>query len=181
MGGAAPGTPLRGEPARRADSTPRADAAAPSGQPAQLDSGRATPAGQSAPLRWQRGELLGTGAFGRVFLGLNEDTGELLAVKEVALSGSTMEKAAEQLRGLEAEVALLRGLSHPNIVRYLGTERTPQARTPAHAVRRKAMAAAVWRTCWPPRAHQACASVALARGAAAARHATRTSANRPHF
>jgi hypothetical protein len=79
-------------------------------------------------LRWQRGELLGTGAFGRVFLGLNEDTGELLAVKEVLLSGSTMERAAEQLRSLEAEVNLMRSLSHPNLVRYLGTERTPQAR-----------------------------------------------------
>ena len=79
-------------------------------------------------LRWQRGELIGSGAFGRVFLGLNEDTGELLAVKEVLLSGSTMERAAEQLRSLEAEVDLMRSLAHPNLVRYLGTERTPQAR-----------------------------------------------------
>lgn len=35
------------------------------------------------PMRWQKGELIGVGAFGRVYVGLDEDTGELLAVKEV--------------------------------------------------------------------------------------------------
>lgn len=102
----------------------------PSGVFTPPPGGSGGPPGVTSPtrLRWQRGELLGTGAFGRVFLGLNEDTGELLAVKEVLLSGSTMERAAEQLRSLEAEVDLMRSLSHPNLVRYLGTERTPQAR-----------------------------------------------------
>jgi hypothetical protein len=99
------------------------------------DVARSAPRGAAARLRWQRGELLGTGAFGRVYLGLNEETGELLAVKEVLLSGGTMAKAAEQLRALEAEVVLLRTLSHPNIVRYIGTERTPEVRSRRSALR----------------------------------------------
>ena len=99
------------------------------------DVARSAPRGAAARLRWQRGELLGTGAFGRVYLGLNEETGELLAVKEVLLSGGTMAKAAEQLRALEAEVVLLRTLSHPNIVRYIGTERTPEVRSRRNARR----------------------------------------------
>ena len=35
------------------------------------------------PIRWQRGELIGCGAFGRVYMGMNLDSGELLAVKQV--------------------------------------------------------------------------------------------------
>jgi hypothetical protein len=114
-------------PAWPSDAAPDAFADAQSG--VATDVARSAPRGAAARLRWQRGELLGTGAFGRVYLGLNEETGELLAVKEVLLSGGTMAKAAEQLRALEAEVVLLRTLSHPNIVRYIGTERTPEVRT----------------------------------------------------
>jgi len=32
---------------------------------------------------WRRGDLIGTGANGRVYLGLEEDTGAIIAVKEV--------------------------------------------------------------------------------------------------
>jgi hypothetical protein len=37
------------------------------------------------PIRWRKGELIGCGAFGRVYMGMNLDSGELLAVKQVAL------------------------------------------------------------------------------------------------
>jgi serine/threonine protein kinase len=33
-------------------------------------------------IQWQQGELLGEGAYGKVFAGLNQQTGELMAVKQ---------------------------------------------------------------------------------------------------
>ena len=38
------------------------------------------------PIHWKRGELLGSGAFGRVFLGLHTRTGELMAAKQIVLT-----------------------------------------------------------------------------------------------
>ena len=38
-----------------------------------------------APSKWTRGELVGAGAYGKVYLGLNQETGQLMAVKQVSL------------------------------------------------------------------------------------------------
>lgn len=77
------------------------------------------------PIRWRKGELIGCGAFGHVYVGMNLDSGELLAVKQVliAASSASKEKAQAHVKELEEEVKLLKDLSHPNIVRYLGTVR----------------------------------------------------------
>ncbi|KAM7273716.1 hypothetical protein ACFE04_028380 [Oxalis oulophora] len=77
-------------------------------------------------IRWRKGELIGSGAFGRVYMGMNLDSGELLAVKQVLIAEnntSSTEKQQAHIRELEEEVKLLKNLSHPNIVRYLGTVR----------------------------------------------------------
>ena len=37
---------------------------------------------ETGPVNWTRGELIGAGAFGRVYLGLNNQTGQLMAVKQ---------------------------------------------------------------------------------------------------
>lgn len=71
-------------------------------------------------IRWKKAEVLGQGAFGIVYLGLNIDTGELMAVKQMA----TEEVSKKELSSLENEINLLRNLRHPNIVRYIGTELT---------------------------------------------------------
>lgn len=34
-------------------------------------------------IRWRKGELIGCGAFGRVYMGMNLDSGELIAIKQV--------------------------------------------------------------------------------------------------
>ncbi|KAG1327015.1 Mitogen-activated protein kinase kinase kinase NPK1 [Cocos nucifera] len=77
------------------------------------------------PIQWRKGELIGSGAFGQVYMGMNLDSGELLAVKQVliAKNNASKDKAQAHIRELEEEVKLLKKLSHPNIVRYLGTVR----------------------------------------------------------
>lgn len=84
--------------------------------------------GPHPPFCWTRGKLIGAGAFGRVFTGLNNQTGELFAVKQVALTREEALKGrvAEHVSALELEVAVLRTLHNENIVQYLGTERTDE-------------------------------------------------------
>lgn len=52
--------------------------------------------------------MLGVGAFGKVFMGLNLDTGELIAVKQISLEGQHRREA----EAVEHEVNLLRNLRH---------------------------------------------------------------------
>ena len=62
----------------------------------------------------------------QVYLGLDNDTGQLMAVKQLGLSkagvqGRVREHEAAVLE-VEKEVNFYRRLSHPNIVRYLVRE-----------------------------------------------------------
>lgn len=78
---------------------------------------------EAAPFRWQRAEMIGSGSFGKVFLGLNLSSGEMMAVKQIHIGPHMGENGAELLSSIQREVALLQGLRHPNIVTYLGVER----------------------------------------------------------
>eukprot|EP01043_Picozoa_sp_COSAG02_P037408 COSAG02_NODE_2803_length_8002_cov_3.625712_4_plen_407_part_00 len=87
-------------------------------------SGPLAPEGEQRRFNWQKGELLGVGAFGRVYMGLDTDTGQMLAVKQVTLGGhASSRQFIEQMRSLETEISLLRPLNHPNIVQCYGCER----------------------------------------------------------
>ncbi|KAJ7487527.1 kinase-like domain-containing protein [Mycena galericulata] len=72
------------------------------------------------------GELLGKGTYGRVYLSLNVNTGQLMAVKQVELpaSGRTDSRQMEVVEALKFESKTLKDLEHPNIVQYLGYEET---------------------------------------------------------
>lgn len=87
------------------------------------------PKDEAPSIRWRKGELIGCGAFGRVYMGMNLDSGELLAVKQVSIAANSAskEKTQAHIRELEEEVKLLKNLSHPNIVRYLGTAREDES------------------------------------------------------
>ena len=75
---------------------------------------------------WTRGELLGSGSFGHVWLAIDHRRGRMFAVKQVRMvqlhqSTRTMEK----IKQLENEIRTVSGLHHKNIVQYLGSCRTP--------------------------------------------------------
>ena len=78
--------------------------------------------------------LIGSGAFGAVYLGVHEETGQWIAVKRLPIRQAVKSftiptdaagKAAldEQLDELVEEIRVMRDLDHPNIVRYLHAER----------------------------------------------------------
>lgn len=68
--------------------------------------------------QWKKGQLLAKGAHGAVYMGLDERTGGLIAVKEIGFTP----KDRSMVLQLQAEVDLLAGCQHPHIIRYLGTE-----------------------------------------------------------
>lgn len=73
-------------------------------------------------MRWHKGALIGTGSFGKVFLGMNAKTGMLMAVKQVELPRSDDEMTRHRrmvIESLESEIELLKSIQHPNIVQYL--------------------------------------------------------------
>eukprot|EP00053_Salpingoeca_punica_P005466 m.54487 g.54487 ORF g.54487 m.54487 type:complete len:598 (+) comp13255_c0_seq2:349-2142(+) len=78
------------------------------------------------PKRWQKGKLLGSGAYGQVFLALDLDTGAELAVKQVELHSDPTNLNLKEVQALEAEIELLTNLRHERIVTYFGTDKTTE-------------------------------------------------------
>ena len=66
--------------------------------------------------RWKLGEKIGSGSFGDVFQCMN-DKGKLFAVKRLQMAGH-----ANDIMNLVDEIQLMRQLSHPNIVEYMGAK-----------------------------------------------------------
>lgn len=58
------------------------------------------------PCRWLCGDVIGEGAFGTVHMGLNLDTGELMAVKSISLDQGDITSA--DAKAFENEIAILR-------------------------------------------------------------------------
>ncbi|ORY41093.1 kinase-like protein [Rhizoclosmatium globosum] len=79
-------------------------------------------------IRWLKGDMIGKGSFGRVYYGVNLNTQEVMAVKQIdvipvsryrnkAEAGVNRQKMIESLR---SEILLLNELQHENVVRYSG-------------------------------------------------------------
>ncbi|XP_035461707.2 mitogen-activated protein kinase kinase kinase 4 isoform X3 [Scophthalmus maximus] len=68
--------------------------------------------------KWQRGNKIGEGQYGKVYTCINVDTGELMAMKEIRFQPNdhkTIKETADELKIFE-------GIKHPNLVRYFGVE-----------------------------------------------------------
>jgi hypothetical protein len=64
-------------------------------------------------LRWRRGQAIGEGTFGRVYKGMNEKTGELMAVKQLYL----VDGSEDEVKSLRNEITVICDIVHNNIVR----------------------------------------------------------------
>uniref|UniRef100_A0A060TAE4 ARAD1C45166p n=1 Tax=Blastobotrys adeninivorans TaxID=409370 RepID=A0A060TAE4_BLAAD len=84
--------------------------------------------GEFKEFAWVKGELIGKGTFGKVYLALNVTTREMMAVKQVEVPQTASDKAdakqKEVIEALHSEVETLKDLDHLNIVQYLGFEAT---------------------------------------------------------
>ncbi|XP_037945330.1 mitogen-activated protein kinase kinase kinase 4 isoform X2 [Teleopsis dalmanni] len=73
---------------------------------------------RSVHFHWHRGIKIGQGRFGKVYTAVNNNTGELMAMKEIAIQpGET-----RALKNVAEELKILEGIKHKNLVRYYGIE-----------------------------------------------------------
>ncbi|OXG28337.1 mitogen-activated protein kinase kinase kinase [Cryptococcus neoformans Ze90-1] len=81
-----------------------------------------TSTGSKRIIKWIKGALIGAGSFGSVYLGMDAQSGLLMAVKQVELSAGSVkseDRKRSMLSALEHEIELLKELQHENIVQYL--------------------------------------------------------------
>ncbi|RKP00241.1 hypothetical protein CXG81DRAFT_13448, partial [Caulochytrium protostelioides] len=74
----------------------------------------------SISLRWQQGKFLGGGAVGSVYMGINLDTADVMAVKELRFQDVL--KLDQLQKAIRDEMNVLQVLHHPYIVEYYGVE-----------------------------------------------------------
>lgn len=74
----------------------------------------------SVSIRWQKGKFVGGGTFGSVYVGVDLDTGAVMAVKEIRFHDSQSIKNI--VTSIKEEMTVLEMLNHPNVVQYYGVE-----------------------------------------------------------
>ncbi|OMJ80737.1 hypothetical protein SteCoe_18944 [Stentor coeruleus] len=72
-------------------------------------------------IKWRKGEIIGEGAYAKVYQCINLNNGELMAVKSFYL-GDDPKKIEKEFENMKKEVSLLRNLDHHNIVHYYQTD-----------------------------------------------------------
>ncbi|GBB91663.1 hypothetical protein RclHR1_19000001 [Rhizophagus clarus] len=80
------------------------------------------------PVIWVKGELIGKGTFGKVFLAMNLNSSEIIAVKQIELPKTQSDRLNERqlnlVKSFKDEMEILKDLDHEHIVQYIGYEKT---------------------------------------------------------
>lgn len=71
-------------------------------------------------IRWQQGRFIGAGTYGTVYLAVNLDSGDAMAVKEIRFQDSA--SAPSLIKQIQDEMSVMSMIHHPNIVDYYGIE-----------------------------------------------------------
>jgi serine/threonine protein kinase len=79
------------------------------------DNGTVSVTDEAIPVNIRQGPKIGFGGYACVYSGINTITGELVAIKELAVGASS----PQQFDDVAAEFNLLRRLRHPNVIRYI--------------------------------------------------------------
>ncbi|KAJ7757741.1 kinase-like protein [Mycena maculata] len=92
-----------------------------------------TPIERRKQFKWVRGQEIGKGTHGRVYLGLNATTGEMIAVKQITFFSNKVRTAESSghlsTQTLKREIENMNLLHHPNMVEYLGLEEEDESLT----------------------------------------------------
>ncbi|XP_042228698.1 mitogen-activated protein kinase kinase kinase 4-like isoform X2 [Homarus americanus] len=73
---------------------------------------------RSVSFSWQRGFKIGAGRFGKVYTAVNNNTGELMAMKVLPLQPNDH----RSIRRVADELRIFEGISHPHLVQCYGVE-----------------------------------------------------------
>ena len=76
--------------------------------------------------KWLKGEVIGRGTFGKVYLGMNVTNGEMMAIKKINIPLMVTQEAEKlQEKRVDSLIKAYKtnlGLDHDNLVQYLGHE-----------------------------------------------------------
>ncbi|KAI8393936.1 uncharacterized protein BYT42DRAFT_488596 [Radiomyces spectabilis] len=78
------------------------------------------PSSSNISFRWQQGKFIGAGTFGSVYLAINLDTSNVMAVKEIRFPDSSTLSSLH--KAIKEEMKVMEMLNHRNIVQYYGME-----------------------------------------------------------
>ncbi|XP_023933616.1 mitogen-activated protein kinase kinase kinase 1-like [Lingula anatina] len=74
-------------------------------------------------IHWQRGPLIGTGAYSTCYQARDVKTGTIMAVKQISFCRNTAVEQAQVVEAIEDEIRMMAKLNHVNVVRILGATR----------------------------------------------------------
>ena len=99
----------------------------PSSSPSNNSNSRKSPVLRNVNFPYILGSLIGRGNFGDVYFGMNANSGENLAIKQIFRNRNNTRNNEVALQSFLREVELVSKLRHPHVVGYLGIAISPNS------------------------------------------------------